>query len=145
MAVGRAEVERLNAQLALEEALGQVQLNLEITDRDVADVGMGEGVVADLVAFVENAFGDAGILFRLRAPIRKNVAFALTCLSFSTSRILGVHLGSGPSSKVMPLSFPACRRTCRPRTARQVLKIFVAHQVGWDRRLCVRSPAAGRD
>jgi hypothetical protein len=48
--VGRTEVERLNAQLAGEEALGQLEFQVELAVGDFADVRMAPGVVADLVA-----------------------------------------------------------------------------------------------
>src|ERR1035438_959289 len=41
--------------------------------------------------------------FSTSSPMRKKVA--LTFFSFSTSRILGVQVGSGPSSKVMATFF----------------------------------------
>ena len=52
--VGRAEVERLHAQLAGEEPLGELDLEVELARGDFADVGMRLGVVADLVAFAHD-------------------------------------------------------------------------------------------
>ena len=57
--VGRAEVERLHAQLALEQALGEVDLQIELARGDFADVGMRIGVVPDLVAFADDALHEA--------------------------------------------------------------------------------------
>ena len=66
--VGRAEVERLHAELALEEALGEVDLEVELARRDFADVGMRPGVVADLVAFADDALHEADVA---RQPQRR--------------------------------------------------------------------------
>ena len=49
--VGRTEVERLHAELGGKEALGEVELEVDLPVGDFADVGMRPGVVADLVAF----------------------------------------------------------------------------------------------
>ncbi len=53
--VGRAEVKRLDAELAFEEALGEIDFEFDLARRDFADVGMGLGVIADLVAFADDA------------------------------------------------------------------------------------------
>ena len=95
--VGRAEVERLHAELAGEEALGELDLEVELARRDFADVGMGVGVVADLVAFAHDALHQADILRGLGADDHEGAFDVLVC--FRMSRIFGVHLGSGPSSK----------------------------------------------
>ena len=65
--VGRTEVERLNAELAGEEALGELDFQIELAVGDFADVGMGVGVVADLVAFAHDALHQADILRGLGA------------------------------------------------------------------------------
>ena len=65
--VGRAEVERLHAQLALEEALGEIDLEIELAVGDFADVGMGLGVVADLVALAHDALHEADVVRGLGA------------------------------------------------------------------------------
>ena len=64
--IRRTEQHRLNSQLALEQALGEIQFDLEVALGDVADIGMGEGVVPDFVAFLVNALGNAGILFNFQ-------------------------------------------------------------------------------
>ena len=65
--VGRAEVERLHSKLAGEEAFGELDLKVELLCRDFADVGMREGVIADLVAFARNPLHEADVLLRLGA------------------------------------------------------------------------------
>ena len=62
--VGRPEVERLHAQLRREQALRQVQLQVDLALRDFADVRMREGVVADLVAFAIDPLHDADVVLR---------------------------------------------------------------------------------
>ena len=47
----------LYPQPAGKELLGQVELQFGVLARNVADVGMGEGVVANLVAFPVNPLG----------------------------------------------------------------------------------------
>ena len=64
--VGRTEVERLNAQLAGEEALGQLEFEIQLPVGDFADVGMGPGVVADLMALAHHPLHDADVLLRPR-------------------------------------------------------------------------------
>ena len=65
--VGRPEIERLNAELGREEPLGQVQLQLELTVGNFADVRMREGVVADLMAFANVALQQVDVVLRLLA------------------------------------------------------------------------------
>ncbi len=65
--VGGAEVERLDAELGGEETLGEGHLEVEVADRDLADVGVGEGVVADLVAFTVEALEQAEVVLGLFA------------------------------------------------------------------------------
>ena len=62
--VGRAEVERLDAEFTGEEALCEVELEVELARRNFADVRMREGVVADLVTFANDALHQSNILFR---------------------------------------------------------------------------------
>ena len=50
-AVRRAEQERLHAQRAVQQALGDVQLHVNLRARDFVPARMRVGVVADLVAF----------------------------------------------------------------------------------------------
>src|SRR6476659_3935690 len=64
--IGRTEQYRAHSQAAREEILGQVELEPHVASRDFADVGMREGVVADLVAFVVNAPSERGIVFGLQ-------------------------------------------------------------------------------
>ena len=65
--VRRAEVERLNAELAGEEPLGELDFEVELAVGDFADVGMGVSVVADLVAFAHDALHEADIFLGLSA------------------------------------------------------------------------------
>ena len=60
--VRRTEIERLNAQLAGEEALGQLEFEVKLAVGDFADVGMAPGVVADLMALAHHPFHHAHIL-----------------------------------------------------------------------------------
>ena len=64
--VGRTEVERLDAELAGEEALGELEFEVQLAVGDFADVGMGPGVVADLMAFAHHALHEADVLLRPR-------------------------------------------------------------------------------
>ena len=65
---------------------------------------MGEGVIADLVAFGDIALHQVGIGFRIAADDEER---RVHVLGFRMSRICGVHSGSGPSSKVSAISLPA--------------------------------------
>ena len=65
--VGRAKVERLHAELAGEEALGELYLKVETARRNFTYVRMCVGVVADLVAFAHHTFHDADVFRSLRA------------------------------------------------------------------------------
>ena len=65
--VGRAEIERLHAQLALEQALGEIDLQIQLARGDFADVGMRIGVIADLVAFADDALHEADVVRGLGA------------------------------------------------------------------------------
>ena len=65
--VGRAEVERLHAKLALKQALSEGDLEFNLARRDDADVGMRPGMIADLVAFADDALHEADVLGSLRA------------------------------------------------------------------------------
>ena len=56
-------------------------------------------MVADLVAFAVDALHETDVVAGDSSPIMKKVALTSKCLR--TSRIFGVHSGSGPSSKVM--------------------------------------------
>ena len=69
--VGRAQERGANADQAGKEALGEIQLEAHVGGGNVADVGMGEGVVADGVAFVVNAFDEAGKFVGLNADEKK--------------------------------------------------------------------------
>ncbi len=60
--VRRTEVEGLDAELGGEEALGKVELKVSLAFGDFADVGVSEGVVADLVTFTVDALHDADVL-----------------------------------------------------------------------------------
>ena len=75
--VGRAEVERLHAQLAGKEALGELDFEVELAVRDFADVGMRVGVVADLVAFAHHALHQADVLRGLVADHQEGALDAL--------------------------------------------------------------------
>ena len=70
-------------------------------DRNFADVGMEEGVIADLVTFALDALHEADILLGLGANHHEGT---LDVADLRMSRIFGVHLGSGPSSKEMATS-----------------------------------------
>ena len=100
--VGRPEVERLHAELGGEQALGEVELQIDAGAGDFADVGMGEGVVADLVAFAVDALHECRYCPAASSPIMKKVPPTWFCLRMS--RIFGVQVGSGPSSKVRATS-----------------------------------------
>ncbi len=63
--VGRTEVERLDAELAGKEPLGQVEFEIKLARRDFADVRMREGVVADLVPFADDALQQSDIVLGL--------------------------------------------------------------------------------
>ena len=65
--VRRAEKNGPNTQATGKQPLRNVQLEPHVTGRDVADVGVREGVIADLVAFVVNSLRDAGEFVRLNA------------------------------------------------------------------------------
>ena len=56
--IGRTEQYGVNSQTAGEQALRQIQLQLHESGRDVADIRVGESVIADLMTFVEDAAGD---------------------------------------------------------------------------------------
>ncbi len=60
--VGRTEIERLHVELAGEEALGELDLEIERLRRDFADVGMGVGVIANLVALAHEPLHQADVL-----------------------------------------------------------------------------------
>ena len=60
--VGRAEVEGVDADLGAEEGLGEGELEVDLGVGDFGDVGVGEGVVADLVAFAVDALHDADVV-----------------------------------------------------------------------------------
>ena len=60
--VGRAEVDGLNAELGGEEALGEIELEVDLALRDFGDVGMRVGVIADLVAVVVDALQEADVV-----------------------------------------------------------------------------------
>ncbi len=91
--VRRTEQDGLHTQFAFEQALGKVQLDFEVALTDVADVGMGEGVIADLVAFVVDALGDGAVLFRLNADQEER---GLNVLLLQHIEHLGRPLGVGP-------------------------------------------------
>ena len=74
--VRRTEERGLDAELGRQQALGQVQLDAQVLRADDADVGMGEGVIADLVAFAKNPLEQRGILSASR-PMVKNTALTL--------------------------------------------------------------------
>jgi hypothetical protein len=57
--IGRTEVERLGAELAGEESLSELDLQVQLLRRDFADVGMRIGVVADLMAFARDSLHEA--------------------------------------------------------------------------------------
>ena len=65
--VWRTEKNGANAQATGKQPFRNVQLELHVTRRDIADVGMREGVVADLVAFVVNSLRNAREFVRLNA------------------------------------------------------------------------------
>ena len=64
--VGRTEIKRLHAEFAGEESFCQLHLKVESIERNFADVGMEEGVVADLVAFALHALHEPNIFLGLR-------------------------------------------------------------------------------
>src|ERR1035438_134092 len=59
--IGRAEVERLDSGLAGKQDVGELNLEIQLARRDIADVRMRVGVVANLVAFAINALHDPNI------------------------------------------------------------------------------------
>src|SRR5690349_19708914 len=63
--IRRTEESGLNANESCVETLGQIQLYPHVTSGDVADVGMGEGMIPDLVAFLVNTFDQAWTLLSL--------------------------------------------------------------------------------
>src|ERR1035438_2762320 len=78
------------------------------------------------------------------SPMRKKVA--LTFFAFSTSRILGVHVGSGPSSKVIATFFcevPPYMSTSYGEG--MVLKTSSLTRLVFGSTVIVRSPEAGRE
>ena len=62
--VRRAEVERLHPKFGAKQALRQIELQVYLRRRDFADVRVGEGVIANLVAFVINPLHDADVILR---------------------------------------------------------------------------------
>ena len=65
--VGRTEVDGLDAELGGEEALGEIELKVDGALGDFADVGVREGVVADLVAFAVDPLHGGDVVFGLLA------------------------------------------------------------------------------
>ena len=126
--IRRPEQHRLHAQFALEEAFGQVQLDLEIALGNVADVRMGEGVVADFVAFGINPLGKAGILLRLHADQEKGRldAFLLQHVE-DLRRPLRVGAVVEGNCNFLGRAAVHVHRVRR----RQSLKRLVGHQVGF--------------
>jgi len=61
--VGRTEEEGVDAELGAEETFGEVELEIDLSGGDVGDVGVGEGVVADLVAFAVDALHETDVVF----------------------------------------------------------------------------------
>jgi len=60
--IGRAEVDGLDANLGGEEALGEVELEVDLALRDFRDVGMRVGVVANLVAVFVDALHEPDVV-----------------------------------------------------------------------------------
>src|ERR1035437_1793202 len=88
--VGWAEVEGLNAELAGEEALGELEFEIELAVGDFADVGMGPGVVADLMTLAYHALHEADIILCLRADEHERTLDALVAENIEN---LGSPLG----------------------------------------------------
>ena len=65
--VGRTEVDGLYAELGGEEALGEVELKVDGALGDFADVGVREGVIADLVAFTVDPLHGGDVVLCLLA------------------------------------------------------------------------------
>ena len=84
--VGRAEVERLDAQLAGEEPLRELEFEVKLAVGDFADVGMGVGVVADLMALAHHALHQADILLRLVADQHERALDALVAENIENLR-----------------------------------------------------------
>ena len=91
--VGRAEVKWLNAELADEKPLGDFEFEVELPVGDFADVGMGVSVVADLVAFTDDALHEADIFLGLGADEHEG---AFGVLLLEDVKDLRRPLGVGP-------------------------------------------------
>ena len=76
--VRRPEQERAPARGRFEEALGGVDLEAELLPRDRGDVRVREGVIADLVALVEDAPHDAPVQVGVEADDEKRRRRMLT-------------------------------------------------------------------
>ena len=96
-AVRRAEQQRFYAQRAVQQPLGDVQLDVDLGARDFVPAGMRVSVIADFMAFAILALDQADGIVGGASDYEK-VAGAF--LLFKTSRILGVKVVSGPSSKL---------------------------------------------
>ena len=126
--IGRTEEHGLDSQLAFEQPLGEIQFLLEVALGNVADIGMGEGVVPDFVAFLVNALGNAGILFNFQ-PDEEEGGLDVFFFQYvenlgSPGRVGAVVEGDGN----LLLRGPAVHVNFVRR--RHGLKNFVADQVG---------------
>jgi len=70
--IRRAKQNCLNAQAAGKQALGEIEFQFYKEVRKVADVGMGESVIADLVSFAVNALGQRVEALRLPSDQKKS-------------------------------------------------------------------------
>ena len=62
---------RVNAELSFEHALGGIQFNFEIAGRNLQKIGMGIGVVADIMPAGANASKSFRVFSRIAAKNKK--------------------------------------------------------------------------